>query len=257
VKLIAASKAHSQSRLRRTLRVGCASRWQIEQMKYQDLKTATDDDVYAALARDDPLELHHVPIGVSMSHPNLEWSADMCIRLSSHSDAQVRGNAVLGFGHLARRFGDLNEGRIKPIIEAALRDGSRIVRDHADAAAGDVTHYLGWKVRGYKPYPKMKTYSLYQLPIFTPDEALAMARDTAEKYRKRADESPDKTWARPCSELAALALEILAKRQFDEGSIRGFHNRYRDARRMLKGIPELAAVHDWLVEDACKWNYES
>jgi hypothetical protein len=60
----------------------------------------------------------------------------------------VRGNAVLGFGHLARRFRRLDEGVVRPIIENALLDADPYVRGQADAAADDVAHFLGWKVKG-------------------------------------------------------------------------------------------------------------
>ena len=65
--------------------------------------------------------------------------------IASHPHFNVRGNAVLGFSHLARRFGRLDSAA-REIIEAGLRDGDSYVRGHANAAADDVQHFLGWKV---------------------------------------------------------------------------------------------------------------
>jgi hypothetical protein len=106
----------------------------------------TIEDVQAVLDRADPQELLYVPITVSLDPPDCRWSESTCLRLSSHPDEQVRANAVLGFGHLARTCGRLDEEVVRPIIEAGLRDASAVVRDHAGSAADDVTHFLGWRL---------------------------------------------------------------------------------------------------------------
>jgi len=116
---------------------------------YHEVETQTTGEVYAAIERDDPKELLLVPISVSMTHPNLEWSQEICLKLAKHQDSQVRGNAVLGFGHLARRFGKLNKEAVLPVIESALAESDQIVNGQAWAAADDVSHFLGWKVAGF------------------------------------------------------------------------------------------------------------
>jgi hypothetical protein len=59
----------------------------------------------------------------------------------------VRGSALLGFGHLARRFRELDAGRVRPLLLAGLADPDPWVRGQADAAADDAEFYLGWRVR--------------------------------------------------------------------------------------------------------------
>ena len=104
-------------------------------------------DVEAEIAKDDPTDgLHEVPIDVSMDPPDCAWAMSVCLRLSGHRDEQVRGNAILGFGHLARICGQLNEALVKPLVEAALVDASAIVRGQAEAAADDLRHFLGWQI---------------------------------------------------------------------------------------------------------------
>jgi hypothetical protein len=49
---------------------------------------------------------------------------DVCAPLSNHEHFNVRGNAIVGFGHIARIHRELTESRVKPIIEAALKDKS-------------------------------------------------------------------------------------------------------------------------------------
>src|SRR5215207_6310956 len=109
----------------------------------------TRDDMEAAIKRDHPEELPYVPIRVSMDPPDCAWAQEVCARLSGHANPHVRGNAILGFGHLARTCGGLDVAKVRPLIEGALRDPDEYVRGHADDAADDVAHYLGWRLAGH------------------------------------------------------------------------------------------------------------
>ena len=71
--------------------------------KFNQLGTFIHADVIAAIKRDDPDELLYVPVAVSLNAPELAWAIAICTRLASHDHPLVRGNAVLGFGRLARR----------------------------------------------------------------------------------------------------------------------------------------------------------
>lgn len=81
-----------------------------------------------------------------MDPPDCDWAESICLRLADHPDPQVRANAILGFGHLARTCGRLNEAVVKPIIERGLNDAALAVRKHAYDASTDVEHYLGWRI---------------------------------------------------------------------------------------------------------------
>jgi len=109
----------------------------------------TKQDVEAVVARGAPDELLYVPIVVSMDPPDCAWSERICLALATHTDFNVRGNAILGFGHLARTCGKLNLTAVVPIIATALRDEHEYVRGHAHDAAGDLLHYLGVRIPGY------------------------------------------------------------------------------------------------------------
>ena len=103
-------------------------------------------DVDAVIAKGDPHELLYVPIVASLSPPDILWAEAICIRLSQHPNWNVRGNAILGFGHLSRVYPQLNLGVVKPLIEAALHDEHPYVRGQASGAADDVEQFLGWKI---------------------------------------------------------------------------------------------------------------
>lgn len=108
----------------------------------------TEADVEAVIARRDPEELLHVPIAVSLMPPGRVWAERICLRLSTHPHENVRGNAILGFGHLARIFRSLHRTLVEPLIVAGLNDPSEYVRGQADAAADDVEWFIGWVLPG-------------------------------------------------------------------------------------------------------------
>ena len=98
-----------------------------------------------ALLDNDINILLRVVIGVSMHEPDGRYAQDLCIRLSSHPHFNVRGNAVLGFGHIARLHLQLDRDLVQPIIEAALRDVNEYVRGQAQDVKDDTTFFLQWR----------------------------------------------------------------------------------------------------------------
>jgi hypothetical protein len=124
----------------------------------------TEADVEAVMARGIPDELLYVPIVVGMNAGGCdrEWVERICLTLASHPDFNVRGNAILGFGHIARTCHVLNTEVIVPVIADALNDPDEYVRGHADDAAWDLHVYLGVLVPGYD---MKKTEALYDEAI--------------------------------------------------------------------------------------------
>ncbi len=114
-----------------------------ELLEYESIREFTPNEAEMLIQRNVVEPLRYVPIGVSLYADDLAWAESVCIRLSAHGDPTVRGNAVLGFGHLARRFGTLNIEAIRPIVDAALADPSEYVRMQASDANDDLRWYLG------------------------------------------------------------------------------------------------------------------
>ena len=109
---------------------------------YQRVTDRSREEAELVMSRNQPSELLLVPISVSMYSEDLRWAETLCINLSNHPDATVRGNAILGFGHLARRFGTLNTEVIDPIVAAGLRDSEEYVRMQSSSAHDDIQHYV-------------------------------------------------------------------------------------------------------------------
>jgi hypothetical protein len=119
-------------------------------VKFQDLEHFTGEDIDAAILRNDPEELQLVPVIVALASPDVACAQSLCIRMFSHGDSRVRGNAVMSLGHLARRFRQLDEKKVKPLVEHALRDGDEYVRTSAKSAADEIHQFLHWQIAGHE-----------------------------------------------------------------------------------------------------------
>lgn len=98
----------------------------------------------AVLERDDPIELQRLVVVLALETDDREWAEACCARLARHRNANVRGNALLGFGHLARRFGHLDRRRVQRLIEIGLNAHNEYVRAQAESAADDTETFLSW-----------------------------------------------------------------------------------------------------------------
>lgn len=115
-------------------------------MEYETIKELNREQIEAAILRNEPDELLMAVLSAALYSNDPVWSESVCLRLADHEHFNVRGNAILGFAHIARTHGKLDADRVKPIIESALSDESEHVRGHAEEAADDIEHYLKWRL---------------------------------------------------------------------------------------------------------------
>jgi hypothetical protein len=102
-----------------------------------------------ALAQDDP-DLDRIVLAVALHDPEVEWAEHFCLAVAANKDPGVRGNAILGFGHLARRFGRVPASAL-PLVVAALKDSNEHVRGQAHSAAHDIEHFTAARLHGGEP----------------------------------------------------------------------------------------------------------
>ena len=115
-------------------------------MKHEEIARLNPNQIDQAISRNEPDELSRAVLSAALYADDWQWAESVCVRLSGHENANVRGNAVLGFGHIARINRNLTESRVRPLIEDALRDEDAYVRGHADSAADDVELFLRWRI---------------------------------------------------------------------------------------------------------------
>jgi|SRR5215204_4236187 len=116
-------------------------------MRYEAIEPRSREEVESAISRNIPDELSYAVVSAALYSDDPVWAEAVCLRMAGHDNPNVRGNAVLGFEHIARIHRHLDESRVRPLIESALVDGNDYVRGQADSATDDVEQFLGWKVR--------------------------------------------------------------------------------------------------------------
>jgi hypothetical protein len=104
-----------------------------------------------AVERDDPLELQELILELALESGDRVWAECGCAQLARHRNAHVRGNAFLGFAHLARRFGELDRNRVKRLVEIGLFAHHEYVRAQAESAAEDLQTLLDWRFERPRP----------------------------------------------------------------------------------------------------------
>lgn len=117
--------------------------------KFQDLDIITAKDVNLALLRNDPEELALVSITLALSDLDFDFIQAVCLQLCFNRNSKVLGNALASLGHLARRFRQLDEQTVKPLIESCLQDSDEYVRGCAKSAADEIHQFLHWQISGY------------------------------------------------------------------------------------------------------------
>jgi hypothetical protein len=118
----------------------------MSEMKYKKIGPLTKDDAKQIIAWNDIERLRTVPLSLSLYSDDLHWAIGQCINLASHNDVIVRGNAILSFGHFARRFHFAHRKFVEPLIQSALKDKNKFIRGQAENAADDIDRFCTWKV---------------------------------------------------------------------------------------------------------------
>jgi hypothetical protein len=127
-------------------------------MIYENRETPQTAEDIARVVRQGPLDdLRWLPIGLSLDPPEGIFVERLCLLLANHPDVWVRGNALLGLGHLARVTGEIEPDRVKPVLIAALDDESGRVAECAAAAISDTRIFMGWKYRRTRPRRRPRT----------------------------------------------------------------------------------------------------
>ena len=148
--LIRVPRASSRRSVRTLLDAPAPGRYHCSmQQRLQDLASFTPQDIEAAIARNAPDEIPLVPLTVAMLSDDGTAAMHVCVRLARHDDPQVRANALISLGHLARRFRSLDEALVKPLVEEGLRDPDDAVRILAKSAADEIHQFLHWAIAGH------------------------------------------------------------------------------------------------------------
>lgn len=114
---------------------------------YEAIEEFSPAEIEAAIEQDDIDKLIYAVLSAALYADDSEWAENVCLRLANHEHFNVRGNAILGFAHIARIHRRLNKEKVRPVIVAALNDENEYVRGQAECTAADVNFFLKWRIR--------------------------------------------------------------------------------------------------------------
>lgn len=112
---------------------------------YKQIEEYTDQEIKETLSREKPEELLYLGLSVGMYHHNWRYAQEICLKLVEHENANVRANAILGLGHIARTKGQLDKRLVKPIILRELRSNKEHKGTIIDAIT-DINFFLKWNL---------------------------------------------------------------------------------------------------------------
>lgn len=127
------------------------TRWiEVRYEKYEDVRQLARKELdrrnLRAISQNEPAELSRAVLSIARYSDDRQFAEDLCVRLTVHANASVRGNAVRGLGYLACGSPERAE-HLKVLIEKALRDEDTYVRGQAESAAHAVEQMLQWRVK--------------------------------------------------------------------------------------------------------------
>jgi hypothetical protein len=91
-------------------------------MKYEKINQLSPAEIETAISRNNSDDIVYAVLSAALHSEDAAWAEDVYVRLAAHENENVRGNAILGFGHIARIHGQLTEARVRPLIESAFED---------------------------------------------------------------------------------------------------------------------------------------
>jgi hypothetical protein len=111
-------------------------------MNYQPPTPLTRSEAERAFAIGDGRAVCDALVGVTFTFPDRAWVEDVCVRLSSHPEPDVRALVATCIGHLARIHGELNMAKLGVVLETLARDPDPSVVGRVLDAWDDIRMYL-------------------------------------------------------------------------------------------------------------------
>ena len=113
---------------------------------YQQLPILTDrSQIAEILATGSIAELEILSLSIGEDCPDWKYAQDVCLQLTEHPAGNVRANACLGLGYIARNHRKLEKHLVKPVLLRELRAQTEWQVKIADAIS-DINFFLGWRL---------------------------------------------------------------------------------------------------------------
>jgi hypothetical protein len=110
------------------------------EMKYSEPQPIERDDVLSALASGDENRAAEAIVRMSYCELDGAWAEQTCISALSDPRKRVKIAALIGVGHVARRFHSLNRDKVLPLIRVLLDNPE--YRGIAEDALDDIAIFV-------------------------------------------------------------------------------------------------------------------
>ncbi|MFC5404682.1 hypothetical protein [Cohnella soli] len=100
-----------------------------------------NQEIINQINSDNPDTIVRGLLSLALNADDGEFVQDLMVRYSQHKNENIRGIAILSFGHIARIHRTVNKDLIIPHINDALNDKSKFVRGHAHSALDDINMF--------------------------------------------------------------------------------------------------------------------
>lgn len=135
--------------------------------KYENTLPIARKDAERALQTGNPEKICDALVRLAFHEKDRGFVEEKCLSFASHPDASVRGIVATSFGHLARIHGQLDEGRVIPVLEKMMAD--RELAGQAEDALDDIRIFLkkGKNPREAGPGTIVVTYDTKRISNFS------------------------------------------------------------------------------------------
>lgn len=109
---------------------------------YEPIRRMSKREIVAVIRENESEKVLMAVLSAALYSGDGKWAEKLAYKLIDHSDALVRGNAMLSLSHIARIHGTIDRSRAIDILRVARNDRDEFVRGHAENALEDVQHFI-------------------------------------------------------------------------------------------------------------------
>ncbi|WP_312473735.1 hypothetical protein [Neobacillus sp.] len=111
-------------------------------MKYEDVEIKKNEEYFQLINTGVTENVIQGLLGLALYGDEFRLIQDTLVRFSNSENENIRGIAILCFGHLARIHGKIDKRLVLPIVNKGLEDNSSFVQGHSNSALDDINFFV-------------------------------------------------------------------------------------------------------------------
>ena len=111
-------------------------------MKYEEIEIKKNEDYFHLIKSGKTDNVIQGLLGLVHYGEGIRLIQDTLVKYSKSENENIRGIAILCFGHLARIDGQIDKELVLPIVNEGLVDNSSFVQSHSNSALDDINSFV-------------------------------------------------------------------------------------------------------------------